>query len=750
MLPWDPPSRGAAAVCIPTFGGYEFFTQCLKSVLDTTSPDVRVLVADDASDDPAIGRFIDEVNAVRGDRPPVAYVRQPQNVGFVHNVNQALRALAPADVIILNSDCVVSEGWFEGLRAAAYSDTRVATASTLTNHGTIVSVPERNRPIPNIPQDWSLDELAKAVRFASPGTRPKLPAAIGHCLYVRRSALELVGDLDEAFAPGYEEEVDFSQRCIQHGLSHVLADDVFVLHYGGGSFSASETTVALREQHHRMIVARYPYFDDWVNEVEQSPDTPLARSLAASRRVLRGMAVTIDGRILTRFMTGTQLHVLETIVALHESEPLPIRVIVPPDLGRYAADVLAKLEHVRLITEEEAETEPPTDVVHRPYQLLSFEDLPLLLRAGERLVITQQDLIALHNPTYHDSYETWSRHRLLTRVALSAADRVTFFTRHVRADALREELVDPARAKVVLLGTDHRLTSLHPEGARPRGAEQLGDEPFLLCLGTDFLHKNRVFAIRLLEALRDRHGWDGRLVFAGPHVSVGSSAGAEAEALATKRELSDRVIDLAAVDEAGKRWLMEHATAVVYPTTSEGFGLVPFEAGELGVPCFFAAEAALGELFPSDTALLVPWDPDASADRCAPLLSDPALRREQVTTLRAAAAPLTWRRTADELLAIYRETLAAPARDTRRLIGEIAELRRNPEAILQEAGYDAYALALVGPDGALPPNMLRPLLAVANRRILRVLVFPPLRALYGLVRLVTGRKDDRVEGAQSS
>ena len=55
--------------------------------------------------------------------------------------------LAPADVIVLNSDCEVAEGWYEGLRRAAYSDTRVATVSTLTNHGTILSVPERNRPL---------------------------------------------------------------------------------------------------------------------------------------------------------------------------------------------------------------------------------------------------------------------------------------------------------------------------------------------------------------------------------------------------------------------------------------------------------------------------------------------------------------------------------------------------------------------------------------------------------------------------
>jgi hypothetical protein len=434
-------------------------------------------------------------------------------------------------------------------------------------------------------------------------------------------------------------------------------------------------------------------------------------------------------------MTGTQLHALEVIVALHDSEEIPIRVIVPPDLGAYASDVLAGLDRVRLISEEQVASEPPTDVVHRPYQVSSYADLPLLLAAGERLVITQQDLIALHNPAYHETYESWQEHRALTRLSLAAADQVAFFSRHACQDALQEELVEPARAKVVLLGTDHRLTTLRPEAAVPRGGKRLTDRPFLLCLGTDFVHKNRVFALRLLEELRRSHGWEGRLVFAGPHVSGGSSAGAEAEMLATTPGLGEHVVDLAAVDEAGKRWLMERTAGVVYPSTYEGFGLVPFEAGELGVPCFFAPEAALGELFPPSAALLVPWDVQASAERCATLLRDPSARHEHVATLRAAAAPLTWRRTANDLKAVYRDAIAAPPRDTRRLITEVAELQTTIQDMTEAGGYDHYTLALVGSNGSLPQNMRRPLLAVANRRLLRAFVFPPLRALYRLLRL---------------
>ena len=742
-IPRDALSRGSAVVCIPVFGAGELFAQCLRSVVSNTPPDVPVLVSDDASLDPACARLVEEVNAANPERPPVGYHRQPENVGFVHNVNDALRTLAPADVIVLNSDCVVARGWYEGMRRAAMSDTRVATVSTLTNNGTILSVPERNRPSPSLPQNWSLEDAAAAVRASSPVLHPALPAAVGHCVYIRRRALDLVGYFDEAFAPGYEEEVDFSQRCISQGLSHVLADDVLVLHHGGGSFSSA--AAKLKETHHRLILSRYPYWDDWVAEVQEAQGTPLALSLSAARRALRGPSITIDGRILTEFMTGTQLHALEVIAGVHDAQPAEVRVIVPPRMGDYAADVLGDLERVRLVTEEEARREPATDVAHRPWQLSSFDDLRLLMAVGERLVITQQDLISFHNPAYHEGIADWQEHRSLTRLALAAADRVAFFSRHARSEALREQLVEPSRARVVLLGTDHRLTSLRPEPEPPLGAERVGERPFLLCLGTDFLHKNRVFAIRLLGALRDEHGWDGTLVLAGPKVAQGSSAGEEAAELARRPELADHVVDLAAVNEAGKRWLLERAAAVAYPTTSEGFGLVPFEAGEAGVPCLFAAETALGELLPADAALLEPWDASASARRCLPVLAESPTRDEHLAMLRAAGAMLTWRRTAHELKDLYADAIATSARDSRSLVADLAGLSSTARGLTTDGGRHAYAMALVGPDGALPPEMVRPLLAVSTRPLLRKLVFPPLRAMYSVMRLIGGKRDDAPE-----
>ena len=86
--------------------------------------------------------------------------------------------------------------------------------------------------------------------------------------------------------------------------------------------------------------------------------------------------------------------------------------------------------------------------------------------------------------------------------------------------------------------------------------------------------------------------------------------------LALRPRVAGAVIDFAAVSEAEKAWLLERAQLVIYPTVHEGFGLVPFEAADHGVPCMWAKGTSLSELLPDATAGIVPWD--AGAERRAP------------------------------------------------------------------------------------------------------------------------------------
>src|SRR5581483_11697092 len=122
----------------------------------------------------------------------------------------------------------------------------------------------------------------------------------------------------------------------------------------------------------------------------------LARALAPARRVFEGLSVTIDGRCLTRFVAGTQVHTLELIAALDALATVRIRVLVPHDLGDYASALLAELP--RTTTLAVGEEAPKTEIAHRPYQVSSPGDLEHLANLGRRAVITHQDLIGYLNP----------------------------------------------------------------------------------------------------------------------------------------------------------------------------------------------------------------------------------------------------------------------------------------------------------------------------------------------------------------
>jgi GT2 family glycosyltransferase/glycosyltransferase involved in cell wall biosynthesis len=708
--------RGETVVCIPVYGAPELFAECLTSVLAHTPREVQILIADDASPDPAIGEFVASLRDVLAHR--VSYLRQPQNLGFPGNVNTAFAAAAPADVIVLNSDCVVSAGWLEGMRRAAQSDALVATSSALTNHGTILSVPRRNVPQTGIPQNQSLAHAAGAVLAQSLRIYPTLPTAIGHCMYIRRQALDLVGDFDLAFSPGYGEEVDFSQRCVLHGLVHVAADDVFVLHHAGGSFGSDGERSPVQEAHERIVEARYPYYQRAATAAAAVRFGRLPRAIAAAGRAIEGLSVTIDGRCLGPLATGTQVHTLQLIAALDDSDQIGLRVIVPPDLGAYAVEELAKRPRVTLLPHSEVHRDmAKTDVAHRPYQVSSAADLTLLGMAAERQVITHQDLIAYRNPGYFAGYPQWERHRRLTREALAIADCVVFFSHHAAKDALSEDLVDPDRVRVVYIGVDHGGPADPQGGQPPAQAATLQEQPFLLCLGTDFRHKNRVFALRLLEALREQHGWQGRLVLAGPRVAGGSSAGEEAAFLATR-----------------------NCAAVLYPTTYEGFGLMPYEAADNDRPCLFASHTALAELLPEELATLVPWDATESALRVSRLLGDPEAIHEHVLAIRRAAAPLTWQSTAESLIDIYRAAAASRSREAAWVARELAqveversELERKYNELWQSLTPDARVL--LGPGSPLDPAAQQSLAAVARRPLLRRLLLGPAKAVHRIRHL---------------
>jgi glycosyltransferase involved in cell wall biosynthesis len=583
-------------------------------------------------------------------------------------VNVAAAAL-DGDLILLDGATEVGPGFHAELLAVAAAEPDAATITPLSNDAGFLSVPRRNLPWPLPAGGLTAAQAASRLRSGALGLHPRIPTALAHATLLRRAALQLIGPLDETL--GLRDALaDFCVRATAAGLAHVVADELFVAHRG----ALPEATVAGWEGE---VATRHPALAPAVAAVAQDRHSALARTLLAASVALEPLTVTVDARNVAGAMNGSVVHVVELLGALAERDDVRVRALLPAQVGADAARALERMPALERLSAEAAEADgvARTHVAHRPWQVESVADMALLDRLGERTVLTHQDLIGYRTPDVFGSVELWQDYRATTVDALGLAAMVLFFSQAAAHDAAAEDLVTPERSRVVPIGATPEL--LGGDGGTAPAALDGRDRPFLLVLGARFRHKNVRFALELLGALRDEHGWDGELVLAGGDVLNGSGSADDAAWLLRAPEHAGAVVELGAVSQAEKAWLLANAAAVVYPSTYEGFGLVPFEAAQAGTPALVAPASALRETVPAPLALLTPWDARASAARVAPVLADGAPRTELVDGLRAAGAALTWERTGGLLVAAYHDAVRLPAPPAARLAADLARAERN-------------------------------------------------------------------------
>lgn len=269
----------AVSIILPVYAGLDDVRRCLDSVAlhaPTSVTPFELLIVDDASPEPALSELVDQT-AARDLGFPVTVLRNLQNRGFVGSVNRGFDA-AEGDVVVLNADTVVTEGWLDRLVDAAAADD-VATVTPLTNSGSICTLPQSIIDAFDLDTDRPrIDECGDfMVRFGA-GVRPDVISGVGFCMYVTRAALDLCGPFDEeAFGRGYGEEVDFCLRATRMGMRHLVEDSTFVYHRGGVSF-ADERDERMRAAS-RLLHKRFLFFRE-ANRREQAGG-PLAVSFAA-------------------------------------------------------------------------------------------------------------------------------------------------------------------------------------------------------------------------------------------------------------------------------------------------------------------------------------------------------------------------------------------------------------------------------------------------------------------------------------
>ncbi|MGZ4808721.1 MAG: glycosyltransferase [Thermoanaerobaculia bacterium] len=234
----------AVDVVIPIYGAPIALRACLESVgAETDLTRHRVVLVADGPQANEVESLIADFAIAQPDA--VRVLRSEERMGFVASVNRGMSA-STTDVVLLNSDTIVTPRWIDKLIDAAYSSGDIGTVTPLSNHATLCSVPrafEENL----LPSGFNAASFAVLVEKCSARAYPRIPTGVGVCLYIRRALLDDIGLFDAArFGLGYGEENDFCLRALARGWVHVADDATFIYHSGHGSFGASRVRLQRR------------------------------------------------------------------------------------------------------------------------------------------------------------------------------------------------------------------------------------------------------------------------------------------------------------------------------------------------------------------------------------------------------------------------------------------------------------------------------------------------------------------------
>ncbi len=197
-------------------------------------------------------------------------------------------------------------------------------------------------------------------------------------------------------------------------------------------------------------------------------------------------------------------------------------------------------------------------------------------------------------------------------------------------------------------------------GFFPKPADKLSSQysprgnarPFFLAVSTIEPRKNFV---RLVNAFAEVHRRcpDYKLLIAGAK----RSAWPDVREAIRKHNLADHIEVLGRISDDRVRELLWDATALVYPSLYEGFGLPALEAMACGTPVVCSAAGSLGEVV-GDAAIIVdPLSVESIADGMAQIVSMGDGRDAMIRRSIEHAARFSWKSTATQTLAVYRDVL---------------------------------------------------------------------------------------------
>jgi glycosyltransferase involved in cell wall biosynthesis len=223
----------------------------------------------------------------------------------------------------------------------------------------------------------------------------------------------------------------------------------------------------------------------------------------------------------------------------------------------------------------------------------------------------------------------YKQYKNVTRQAFSQASGIGYISNYIKNEA---QMLMPATRKrdtYIGVGVDHF------EAIR---RIDFSEKPKLIVMyGAAFSHKNRMYAIKLFSRLLQEDSTYCFMII-GPIPSEGTLIHEEEDLIS---QISQIIIKPWISDEE-LRDTVAKARLVIYPTVTEGFGFVPFEAAQLGTPTLFNLNTSLKEVL-AGANLSLQYNLETDLKTLQQLLADETANYELLSFIRETSLNFSWK-----------------------------------------------------------------------------------------------------------
>ena len=381
------------------------------------------------------------------------------------------------------------------------------------------------------------------------------------------------------------------------------------------------------------------------------------------------MHVAINGWFWAEESTGSGQYLRHLVANLKKVSPsLQLSLVLPPHLPQ-AADIPDGVNTIytsgmsprgkagKALFEQFAFPRIAgrinADIAHVPYWAPP-------LSCPVKLVTTVLDVIPLQFPIYSRSLLT-SLYTSLVSVAARGSNHIIAISETAKLDIEDYLGIPEDQISVTYLSHDLRF---HPRLGSERDAAVRDKydlpERFTLYLGGFDWRKQVNMLLLAYTYVAEADGDTFPLVIAGLEPAWDDQLFPDMRQYSSKLGLDNYVRWIGFVDEADKPSLYRLADVFAFPSLYEGFGLMALEALASGTPVVTSNALVFEEVL-EDAVYMVDNAREMAGAIIALLIQQP-LREAMINQGLALASKYSWRKTAQETLAVYEDVLRAPSR----------------------------------------------------------------------------------------